>query len=57
MTTPINPSKNQSTYFINPERGGRNGTAIASGPLAHHRDGRVFPEGLDLKPEPISCWI
>jgi tRNA G46 methylase TrmB len=48
MTTPINPSENQSTYFINPEEAEETARLLLQDRLLTTEMGGVFPEGLDL---------
>jgi len=48
MTIPIDPSENQSTYFINPEEAEETARLLLQDRLVTKEMGGVFPEGLDL---------
>ena len=54
MEVPLNPSANQSTYFINPEEAEETARLLLQDRLLTKEMGGVFPEGLDFKPSP-SC--
>lgn len=47
METPINPSQNQSTYFINPEEAGETARLLLQDRLVTKEMGGVFPEEID----------
>ncbi len=48
MPTPVNPSENQSTYWINPEEAAETGRLLLQDRLITKEMGGVFPPDLDL---------
>ncbi len=48
MPTPVNPSENQSTYFINPEEAAETGRLLLQDRSVTKEMGGVFPPDLDL---------
>src|SRR5437879_13822 len=47
MNTPVNPSENQSTYFVNPEEAEETARLLLQDRLVTNEAGGVFPKGLD----------
>ncbi|HEY4033565.1 MAG TPA: hypothetical protein VGL94_06325 [Ktedonobacteraceae bacterium] len=56
METPINPSENQSTYFVNPEEAEETARLLLQDRLVTKEMGGVFPENIDLS-RVLWCWI